>query len=94
MKVPQENFIIKRPIRLFSIEFKKMVDNIDFHKENINDMDNSNKNYKIEIEDEKLDEDKKVNKDEIRVISIFQSCVIFTINYVYFYSVLYFIILV
>ena len=33
-------------------------------------MDNSNKNYKIEIEDEKLDEDKKVNKDEIRVIKV------------------------
>ena len=42
-----------------------MVNNIEFHKEN--NTDNSNKNFKIQIENDEFDEDTKVNKDKIRV---------------------------
>ena len=47
--------IIKRLInRLCSVELRQLVDNIDFHKENINGTYNSNKNYKIKMENNEI----------------------------------------
>ena len=67
MKVPRKNSITKIAIRLYPTEFKKLVYDIDFQKENINDTDNSNKNYKIQTENKQCEKDKKVNKVKIRV---------------------------